>query len=81
MNIFLGNKTEAKYLQALFSCRSNQNLVELVTLKLDEIKDSLVTVTDAQQIHRLQGKAAVLKEFLEAIDKSQDLMKRNNSFM
>ena len=53
-----------------------KNLVELVELKFEEVKDSLVTATDTQHIHRLQGKASVLKEFLEAIDKSQEVMER-----
>lgn len=53
-----------------------RNLVELVALKLEETKDSLVIATDTQHIHRLQGKASVLKEFLEAIDKAQEVLER-----
>ena len=78
MSIFLGSKSEKKHVQALYRCRAEdmKNLVELVELKFEEVKDSLVTATDTQHIHRLQGKASVLKEFLEAIDKSQEVMER-----
>lgn len=78
MNMFLGNKPEKRHVQALYrtSADDMRNLVELMALKLDETKDSLVTATDTQQIHRLQGKAAVLKEFLEAIEKSSEVLER-----
>lgn len=78
MNMFLGNKPEKRHVQALYrtSADDMRNLVELMALKLDETKDSLVTATDTQQIHRLQGKASVLKEFLEAVEKSSEVLER-----
>jgi len=53
-----------------------KNLVELMAIKLEELKESLVVATDTQQIHRLQGKASVLKEFLEAVEKSSEVLER-----
>lgn len=78
MNIFLGNKPEKKHVQALYrsSAEDMRNLVDLMELKLSETKDSLVTATDIQQIHRLQGKASVIKDFLEAINKSSEVLER-----
>jgi hypothetical protein len=78
MSIFLGNKPEKKHVQALYRCKGEdmKNLVELMSIKLDELKDSLVVATDTQQIHRLQGKASVIKEFLEAIEKSSEVLER-----
>jgi hypothetical protein len=78
MNIFLGNKPEKKHVQALYrtSADDMKNLVDLMELKLGETKDSLVTATDIQQIHRLQGKASVIKDFLEAINKSSEVLER-----
>lgn len=78
MNIFLGNKPEKKHVQALYrsSAEDMRNLVDLMELKLSETKDSLVTATDIQQIHRLQGKASVIKDFLEAVNKSSEVLER-----
>lgn len=78
MSIFLDSKSEKKHVQALNRCRGEdmRNLVELIALKLEETKDSLVIATDTQHIHRLQGKASVLKEFLEAVNKSQEVLER-----
>lgn len=78
MNIFLGNKPEKKHVQALYrtSADDMKNLVDLMELKLGETKDSLVTATDIQQIHRLQGKASVIKDFLEAVNKSSEVLER-----
>lgn len=78
MNIFLGNKPEKKHVQALYrtSADDMKNLVDLMELKLSETKDSLVTATDIQQIHRLQGKASVIKDFLEAVNKSSEVLER-----
>lgn len=76
--MFIGHKPKKQQLTALSRCRlpENQALLELFEAKLDEVRDSLITADDQILVYRLQGKAAVLKEFLEAVEKSQEVLGR-----
>ena len=76
MTMFIGHKPKQQQLQALHNCKSIAGLLELFEAKLQEVKDSLVVADDPVVIHRLQGKATVLKEFLEAVEKSQEVLAR-----
>tara|TARA_R110000851_G_scaffold83428_1_gene182219 strand:+ start:501 stop:740 length:240 start_codon:yes stop_codon:yes gene_type:complete len=78
MGMFLEHKPRKQHVQALYNCKvgSNALILELFEVKLAEIKDSLVLADDPVTVHRLQGKAIVLKEFLEAVEKSQEVLAR-----
>jgi len=43
---------------------------------LEETKDSLILAEDSVRIHRLQGRAEVLADFLEAVEKSHEIFDR-----
>lgn len=75
MSIFLSGKADRREIQALQKCRNPENadLLALFKSKLEEIKLSLVDADDAVRIHRLQGRAQVLKDFLEAVEKSSSI--------
>ena len=78
MTMFIGHKPKKQHVQALYHCKVTDNaaFLELFETKLAEVKDSLVLADDPVMIHRLQGKASVLKEFLEAVEKSQEVLAR-----
>lgn len=75
MSIFLSSKADRREIQALQKCRNPENadLIALFKSKLEETKVSLVEADDAVRIHRLQGRAQVLKDFLEAVEKSSSI--------
>jgi hypothetical protein len=75
MSNFLGHKPENQHVRALYECR-NGKLVELFKAKLLEIQDSLVKASEPVTIHRLQGKALFIKEFLDAVEKSPEILER-----
>jgi hypothetical protein len=74
--MFIGHKADRQHLQALTRCKNDANLVGLIKLKIEELKDSLVAAENEVLIYRLQGKISVLKDFLEAINKSQEIVER-----
>jgi hypothetical protein len=78
MKIFVGQKPDRKHIQALYRCKhpENEALLELFRLKLEEVKNSLVLAEDPVRIHRLQGRAEVLSDFLEAVEKSPEIFDR-----
>ena len=78
MTIFIGHKPKKQQLTALYKCKlpENQALLDLFEAKLDEVKNSLVTADDQVMVHRLQGKAIVLREFLEAVEQSRGVLER-----
>jgi hypothetical protein len=78
MKIFVGQKPDRKHIQALYRCKlpENEALLELFKTKLDEVKTSLVQAEDPVRIHRLQGRAEVLADFLEAVEKSREVLDR-----
>lgn len=65
-------------MQALLRCKQPENaaLVGLFRSKLDEAKNALIMADDTVMIHRLQGRAEVLQDFLEAVEKSSEIVER-----
>lgn len=78
MSIFLGPRPEAKHVHALNKCRQPENeaLISLFKVKLEEIKAALVEADEPVRIHRLQGRAEVLKDFLKAVEESSSVLER-----
>jgi len=52
------------------------DLISLFTAKLEETKTSLMSADDMARVHRLQGRAEVLNDFLEAIKESPSVLER-----
>lgn len=65
-------------MQALFRCKlpENEALLDLFRLKLEEIKSALVVSDDPVRIHRLQGRAETLMDFLDAVESSHEILER-----
>jgi hypothetical protein len=78
MKIFVGHKPDRKHIQALTRCKhpENEALLDLFKTKLDEVKTALILAEDPVRIHRLQGRAEALTDFLEAVEKSQEVLAR-----
>jgi hypothetical protein len=78
MKIFVGQKPDRQHIQALLRCKQPDNgaLLALFAAKLEETKTSLVAADDPVRIHRLQGRAEALADFLEAVEKSQEVFDR-----
>jgi hypothetical protein len=78
MKIFIGHKPDRKHMQALNRCKhpEQEALLDLFKTKLDEVKTALVLAEDPVRIHRLQGRAEALTDFLEAVEKSQEVLAR-----
>jgi len=80
MNMFLGHRSKRQHIQALYDCHNRDDkIVDLFQKKLEEVKDQLVAAEDEQRIRQLQGQASVLKDFLEAIEKSGEVLARIDS--
>lgn len=76
MSIFFGKKRTRQQIQALVRCKQ-PDCVELLALfqaMLDETKTSLIVADDSVRIHRLQGRAEVLSDFLESVARSQEVL-------
>ena len=78
MKIFVGHKPDRKHIQALYRCKlpEHEALLDLFQTKLDEVKTALIQAEDPVRIHRLQGRAEALTDFLEAVEKSQEVLAR-----
>lgn len=78
MKSIIGDKPTKQQIQALMRCKlpENATLLELLTSRLEETKQSLIKAEDMPRIHRLQGRAEILQDFLEAVEKSQEVMGR-----
>jgi hypothetical protein len=78
MKIFVGQKPDRQHMQALFRCKLEENgaLLDLFRKKLEETKNSLIVADDLVKVHRLQGRAEVLADFLEAVEKSPEIVDR-----
>jgi hypothetical protein len=77
MKIFVGQKPDRQHMQALQRCKlENSALIDLFRKRLEETKDSLILADDLVRIHRLQGRAEVLSDFLEAVEKSPEIFDR-----
>lgn len=78
MKVFVGHSPDRKHIQALMRCKfpENEALLDLFRQKLEETKVALVTAEEPVRIHRLQGRAEVLADFLEAVEKSSEVFDR-----
>ena len=78
MKIFVGQKPDRQHRQALMRCKlpDSEALLALFAAKLEETKTSLIAADDPVRIHRLQGRAEVLADFLEAVEKSPEVFDR-----
>ncbi len=65
-------------MQALFRCKQPESeaLLSLFRAKLEEVKSSLVSADEPIRMYRLQGRAEVLADFLEAVEKSPEILER-----
>lgn len=77
MNIFLSAKSDRKAVAALARCRNSENgdLAQLFRQLLDETKTALISA-EGDNFRRLQGRAKVLADFLEAVDEAPQLLER-----
>ena len=78
MKIFIGQKPDRQHMSALQRCKLDENgaLLDLFRKKLEQTKDALVLAEDSVLIHRLQGRAEVLADFLESVEKSTEIFDR-----
>ena len=78
MKIFIGQKPDRQHMQALQRCKLDENgaLLDLFRRSLEETKTSLISADDPIRIHRLQGRAEVLTDFLEAVERSHEIFDR-----
>jgi arginine repressor len=76
MNLFLNAGTGKQQVHALLTCKQVTALESLFDKLLDETKASLVRADDMATIHRLQGRAQVLNDFLEAVNDAPSVMER-----
>jgi hypothetical protein len=78
MNLFLAGQTERKYLEALNKCRfpELENLLLLFKEKELETLRSLAEADESARIYRLQGRAKVLNDFLEAVQQAASILER-----
>ena len=75
--MFLGHNTDRQHVQALWDCKQREDkLLELFAKQLDEVKNQLISAADTDRILRLQGQASVLRDFLDAVEKSQEVLER-----
>lgn len=78
MKVFIGHKPDRKHIQALMRCKlpENESLLSLFRVRLEEVKTALVVADDLVKIHRLQGRAEVLQDFLDAVEASHEIFDR-----
>lgn len=78
MSIFLSGQTDHQQVVALNRCRVSEMkpLIELFTKLHEETTQALVKADEPSRIYRLQGRAEVLKDFLEAVDKAPSVLER-----
>ena len=78
MKIFVGQKPDKQHMLALYRCKlpENETLLALFRKRLEETKNSVIYAEDPARIHRLQGRAEVMADFLEAIEESSEVLER-----
>lgn len=76
MSVFMGHKPDRQELQALVRTNNDKILVELLRRRLEKLKDDLSTAVETPQIYRLQGKISVLNDFLESLNKANEVLER-----
>jgi len=80
MNIFIGYKPNRHHLQSLVECRiGHSHLQAMFSSVLEDTKKALVRADDPVNIHRLQGTAKTLQDFLDAVETSPEVLARVNS--
>lgn len=77
MNIFMDGKSDRQAVATLARCKlpENEGLLKLFRQLLDDTKASLIDA-DGDHFRRLQGRAKVLNDFLEAVDKAPSTLER-----
>lgn len=78
MKVFVGPKPDRQQIQALMRCKlpDSEPLLALFRARLEEAKQALMVADDPVRLHRLQGRAEVLADFLEAVEKSSEVFDR-----
>ena len=78
MKIFIGQKPDRQQIQALVRCKlpENEVLLDIFRVRLEETREALIHADDTVRIYRLQGRAEVLADFLEAVEKSSEVYDR-----
>jgi len=76
MNLFLSSRPDRQHVAALLKCRGSEDLLGIFKAKLEETKAALIVADDTVKIHRLQGRAEVLQDFLEAVKEAPSIMER-----
>lgn len=78
--MLLGNAT-AKQLEAMNRLRSSEmaGVRELLAHYLDDTIAALVRADDQVTVYRLQGRAAVLEDFIESIDQAPETLSRRQN--
>jgi hypothetical protein len=78
MRIFVGVKPDRQQMQALNRCKlpENEALIKLFREKLDEAKNALVQADNPVLLHRLQGRAEALQDFLDSVEASNEILAR-----
>lgn len=78
--MFLEHNTDRQHIQALRECKlRDDKLLELFASQLESVKEKLVVADNTVLIHRLQGQASVLRDFLDAVEKSQEVLERRKA--
>ena len=77
MNLFLDGSSDRKAVAALVRCRhpENEGLLLLFKQLLEDTKTSLVEA-EGDRVRQLQGRAKVLQDFLEAVEKAPSVLER-----
>ena len=65
-------------MQALNRCKlpENEALLKLFQEKLNEAKTALVQADNPVLLHRLQGRAEALQDFLDSVEASNEILAR-----
>lgn len=74
MSLF--NRATKQEYHALLACRDQGVLLSLFQKLLTETQRDLTVADDTTQIHRLQGRALFIKDFLEAVEESPRVLER-----
>jgi hypothetical protein len=78
MKLFVGLKPTRQQMQAIHRCKQpeSEKLLEIFRDRLEETKTALIYADDPVRISRLQGRAETLADFLEAVEKSSEILER-----
>jgi hypothetical protein len=79
MNRFLSKPADFQHIQALNRCKqegANGTVQGLFLKTLESIKDKLVIAETATEVQRLQGQANLIIDFLDAIERSTEILEK-----